>query len=480
MTIEKAKKESHRPAFGTMPLHQTLVLSALLFLAFVSLQPAFSLLKEPSTLRPASSSTSLDFSSSMMPTTLTSAHDVLIHPSNMLLLILAALLVASLLKTLHLVPHSHYTRVDRSVVALSLMIGGAFFLQRLWDASEAGHVSTKLFLQYFFAGGLCAFLTHAACTPIDVIKTRIQTVPGKYAGMGDALVQIVRDEGPATLLKGLGATASGYFLHGAVKFSLYELFKVLITGNPDVAVKPTPIVAAMSGLLAECVACLVLCPMEAIRIRAVADDMFPSGVVNGLTLLLKTEGMHGLYKGLPAMLLKQVPYTVGQFVSFEAAIGTVRALAMPTLSSVLDHQQQQQKQQPILSPVGISAVAGVIAGITAAVISHPGDTILSKVNQQQGDGSSAWTQIGHVVRNAGFKGLFVGLGPRLIQVSCMIGGQFLIYDSIKLWCGIRTAAALPVAAAAVKSGAVTTLADHSLVHVIPKHDVVAVDALKKA
>jgi Mitochondrial carrier protein len=90
----------------------------------------------------------------------------------------------------------------------------------------------------------------------------------------------------------------------------------------------------------------------------------------------------------------------------------------------------------------VSTVAGLLAGVAAAIVSHPGDTILSRVNQEQGDGADAFAHIQRVVRAAGPRGLFSGLSVRIIQVACMIGGQFLIYDTIKLFCGIVPASAI--------------------------------------
>lgn len=369
------------------------------------------------------------FSAPISPTPL---HQSPFHPLHLLLVCAVIMLLASLVKSLNLVTYGNHPRVDRVVATLCLSTILLFLFHRLTLASAAGDISLTRFFQYFLAGGICAFLTHAACTPIDVVKTRIQTTQGRYSGMLDAFQKIVAEEGPATLLKGLGATASGYFLHGAFKYSFYEVFKLLFSPDAATAIKPPLAIAAFSGFCAECIACMLLCPMEAIRIRSVADATFPAGVITGLSQLLKLEGLHGWYKGLPAMLLKQVPYTVGQFVSFELAVVIVKRV-VETVVGVQDGPT---------AVAYISSCAGLLAGITAAIISHPGDTILSKINQEESDGS-AWSQITRVARSAGILGLFLGLGPRLLQVSCMIGGQFLIYDSIKLWCGIVPAAALP-------------------------------------
>lgn len=346
------------------------------------------------------------------------------------LLVLFFLLAGSALKAMNPL----YTRVDRVTGFLTSAVLLVFFGERALLAAAKGELSLVLFTQYFMAGGICSFLTHACCTPIDVVKTRIQTMPGKYAGLLDGFRRIVAEEGAGMLLKGLGATAGGYFLHGAFKYSFYEVFKTLLSNSASAALKPGFGVASASGFFAECIACILLCPMEAVRIRSVSDPNFPSGVFPGLRVILRVEGLHGLYKGLPAMLLKQVPYTVGQFVSFELSLTAVKYV----VNVVMDAQ----------FPTAVSLSAGLLAGITAGIISHPGDTILSKINQESSEGS-AGSQIMRVIKTEGVRGLFLGLLPRLVQVSCMIGGQFAIYDSIKQWCGIRVAAAIPEAVAQV-------------------------------
>jgi len=282
-------------------------------------------------------------------------------------------------------------------------------------------------------------LTHAACTPLDMVKTRLQTSPGVYEGPAAAFRTIVKEEGPGALLKGLGATASGYFMHGAFKYSFYEVFKLILAESPAVAVmKPPLYVSMMAGFLAECIACVLLTPMEAIRIRSVADQSFPIGVAEGLAFLYKVEGFHGLYKGMPSVLLKQVPYTVGQFVSFEFFLILVKRMA--------ELASPGQDKISSTTAAAISMTAGLMAGIVAGVISQPGDTILSKLNQQESEGP-VLHQMLVIARALGPKGLFLGLSTRLIQVSCMIGGQFLIYDSVKILCGIQPASAVPSAVA---------------------------------
>ena len=82
--------------------------------------------------------------------------------------------------------------------------------------------------RFFLAGGICAATSHGITTPIDVVKTRMQTNPEKYTkGVVAAARDIIAAEGPMFLLAGLAPTVVGYGLEGALKFGFYETFKGL-------------------------------------------------------------------------------------------------------------------------------------------------------------------------------------------------------------------------------------------------------------
>lgn len=40
-------------------------------------------------------------------------------------------------------------------------------------------------------------------------------------------------------------------------------------------------------------------------------------------------------------------------------------------------------------------------------------------------------RLGVLAKQAGFKGLFAGLGPRMVMTAGLVSGQFLIYGQIK-------------------------------------------------
>jgi solute carrier family 25 phosphate transporter 3 len=118
---------------------------------------------------------------------------------------------------------------------------------------------------------------------------------------------ITAAEGPLALLTGLGPTVAGYFLQGACKFGGYEFFKkqcVHVLG-PETASNHRTAVYLASSALAEFFADIALCPLEATRIRLVAQPGFASGLVGGLTKIARLEGAGALFSGFGPLLFKQ-------------------------------------------------------------------------------------------------------------------------------------------------------------------------------
>jgi len=82
--------------------------------------------------------------------------------------------------------------------------------------------------------------------------------------------------------------------------------------------------------------------------------------------------------------------------------------------------------------LGVSLLSGVIAGVAAAIISHPADTLLSKVNKAGAGGNGPMmSRLSNIAAETGFMNLCtVGLLPRCVMIGTLTAGQFGIYDSV--------------------------------------------------
>ena len=80
----------------------------------------------------------------------------------------------------------------------------------------------------------------------------------------------------------------------------------------------------------------------------------------------------------------------------------------------------------------VSLGSGVVAGVAAAIISHPADTLLSKINKAGAGGTgSTTTRLVNIAKEMGFAKLcMTGLGPRCVMIGTLTAGQFGIFDIV--------------------------------------------------
>lgn len=234
---------------------------------------------------------------------------------------------------------------------------------------------------------------------------------------------MIAEEGVMALTTGLQATAIGYFIQGWFKFGGVEFFKinaVQYLGEEKAWENKTGIyIGAAAG--AEFIADLFLCPLEAVRIRAVSDPTWSNGLADGFAKMASQEGILGFYAGLGPILAKQIPYTCAKFV----VQGSVA-------DAIYQSSGKTPEETPEATKLGISLLSGVIAGVASAIISHPADTLLSKVNKKGAGGDGPMmTRLMKIAGEIGFWNLCtVGLFPRCVMIGTLTAGQFGIFDTV--------------------------------------------------
>lgn len=218
------------------------------------------------------------------------------------------------------------------------------------------------------------------------------------------------------LTTGLGATAMGYFIQGWFKFGGVEFFKIQAATSlgPHGAWDNKTAIYIGSAACAEFIADIFLCPLEAVRIRSVSDPTWANGLADGFVKMAKTEGIGGFYAGLVPILFKQIPYTIAKFV----VQGTVADGVYNSMGKMPAEVSESTK-------LSISLGSGVIAGVASAIISHPADTLLSKVNKKGAGGSgSMMSRLANIAKEIGFVKLCTtGLAPRCVMIGTLTAGQ---------------------------------------------------------
>merc|ERR1712226_736722 len=120
------------------------------------------------------------------------------------------------------------------------------------------------------------------------------------------------------------------------------------------------------------------------------------------------------------MLFKQIPYTIAKFVVQDFAQEKIYKVAAP------------DRKVSKATKFGISLTSGVIAGVAAAIISHPADTLLSKINKAGAGGEgSMFVRLGRIPGEMGpAKLCLVGLPARCVMIGSITAGQFGIFHPL--------------------------------------------------
>jgi len=236
---------------------------------------------------------------------------------------------------------------------------------------------------------------------------------------------VISAEGAGALATGIGPTAVGYFVQGWFKFGGVEFFKTKFAGalGERKAWENRNNIYLASSAMAEFIADVFLCPLEATRIRMVSNPNFAKSLGEAAPKILREEGLiKGFYPGFGPILLKQVPYTMAKFAvqGYAAEQISDRVIGVP-----LPEQTGNVK-------LAVSLSSGVIAGVAAAIISHPADTLLSMVNKKGagGDGS-IMSRLLNLAKSVGiFKLCTTGLAARCVMIGTLTAGQFALFDTV--------------------------------------------------
>ncbi|CAM9556013.1 unnamed protein product [Ectocarpus sp. 13 AM-2016] len=294
----------------------------------------------------------------------------------------------------------------------------AFGARGPFPTSKERILTAADFAVFAACGAVGCTSTHLTVIPLDVVKTRLQTDPGRYSGLAGGVTTIAKEEGWMMLMQGFGPTLAGYFWYGITVYPGYELFKRLfmqLVGPLNAALFRVPLVLA-AGAAATSIACIGVCPAEAVRIRQVADPAVGS-MPSAIEQIVAESGWGKLYEGLPSILFRQISFGMMKFLVFDFFTD----FAYDLVPYLADQKSTQ---------LAVSLTSGLVAGVCAAIVSQPADTVLSTMSRSP-DRSSIPNTIRTIVDERGLGGLFLGLPSRIVWSGAIISGQFLLYDLCK-------------------------------------------------
>ncbi|XP_066523935.1 mitochondrial glutamate carrier 1 [Hoplias malabaricus] len=283
-------------------------------------------------------------------------------------------------------------------------------------------------------GGVAGLIGVTCVFPIDLAKTRLQNQQNGsrlYTSMSDCLIKTIRSEGYFGMYRGAAVNLTLVTPEKAIKLAANDFFRFHLSKDGQ---KLTLLREMLAGCGAGTCQVIVTTPMEMLKIQlqdagriAAQRKLMPQAVAPGgpvevksptamqLTReLLREKGIAGLYKGLGATLLRDVPFSIIYFPLF----------------ANLNNLGKKGGEGP--APFYVSFISGCIAGSTAAVAVNPVDVIKTRLQSltrgNMEDTYSGVTDcIRKILRNEGPTAFLKGAYCRALVIAPLFGIAQVVY-----------------------------------------------------
>ncbi|KAI9026874.1 mitochondrial carrier domain-containing protein [Hyaloraphidium curvatum] len=303
------------------------------------------------------------------------------------------------------------------------------------------------------AGGVSSTIAAAITCPLEVVKTRQQSsiwahlrkhegpktlserLVGPFQTTARALGEVYRKEGLRALWKGLGPNLVGVIPARSIYFGVYGKVKHTLAERHG---REWSWIHMVSAATAGATSATLTSPIWLIktRMQLQSDAAGPDGVAHRkyrnswhcLQMVLKEEGVRGLYKGLSASYLGIAESTI-QFVTYEWLKAKLRerriGYADPTPGI---HEKTFEDWME-------SFLTAASAKLFAASVTYPHEVIRTRLREAPVDGGrSKYTGIVQcaklIYKEEGFGALYGGMATHLIRVVPNASIMFLIYEVI--------------------------------------------------
>lgn len=262
----------------------------------------------------------------------------------------------------------------------------------------------------FLAGSSTAVITKTITAPLDRMKILYQTQelrsPGKYKSLFSTIKTICKEEGFRGLYKGNFVNSLRVIPSYSLKFTFNDYYKKKLLTK-----KPTIGELVGIGLLTGASQIAITYPLDILRTRYSLYETRGT-IINYLKYMVKTEGMSSLYKGIPISLTTGSMHVGLQLSSFDIYKG---------LSDT--------------NNITNKILCGSAAGVTAGLITYPGDMIKKRMHTNGILGENkiyknTFDCMKQIMKKESIKGFYKGVGICTLKTIPTAAIQFTIFDLV--------------------------------------------------
>lgn len=293
---------------------------------------------------------------------------------------------------------------------------------------------------HFFAGGVAGMAGALFTSPLDVVKTRLQSslnydynkikrpqhasiVKRGYWHVADTfgiINSIYKNEGFTALFRGLGPNLAGAVPARSVNFFTYGLTKdFLSTKVTSESYKDSTFVHLASGVAAGVVTSTVTNPIWLVKTRLQLEKekggKLPyKNSFDCARKIVKYEGFKALYRGLSASYLGTVESSL-QWMLYEQ----MKLFIARTEKRRLEQGHKLNSTDKFLNWSATSGAAGA-AKFLASLLTYPHEVVRTRLRQAPSEnGQPKYKGLIHcfklVIKEEGFASMYGGLTPHLLR-----------------------------------------------------------------
>ncbi|CAN1142401.1 Mitochondrial uncoupling protein 1 [Linum perenne] len=227
------------------------------------------------------------------------------------------------------------------------------------------------------SGAFAACFAEICTIPLDTAKVRLQlqksavggdvlTLP-RYNGMLGTVATIAREEGAASLWKGIIPGLHRQCLYGGLRIGLYEPVKNFYVGPDFVGDVPLS-KKILAALTTGAVGISIANPTDLVKVRLQSEGKLPpgvprrySGALNAYSTIVRQEGIGALWTGVSPNIARNAIINAAELASYDQVKETI--LKIPGFKdNALTH-----------------LLAGLGAGFFAVCIGSPVDVVKSRM-----------------------------------------------------------------------------------------------------
>ncbi|KAJ6134685.1 Mitochondrial thiamine pyrophosphate carrier 1 [Penicillium sp. IBT 18751x] len=186
--------------------------------------------------------------------------------------------------------------------------------------------SGESFVSGAVAGGLATTTTY----PLDLLRTRFAAQGSEriYRSLFGSIKEIAQHEGPAGFFRGCSAAVAQIVPYMGLFFTAYEGLRPVMARFDSL---PFGTNDAAAGVVASVLAKTGVFPLDLVRKRLQVQGPTRTryvhrnipeydGVIKSITMILRTQGVRGLYRGLTVSLLKAAPASAVTMWTYERVL----------------------------------------------------------------------------------------------------------------------------------------------------------------